>query len=291
MNTDWTSLLPFLAALKRQPDTPWPDGDGDPTADESDGGGAVLGPLQTNGGAAALSQSNLIGDKAPSVAQGASTLQNKGQLLAQLLQSGLQGSNPNQAQQAQPQPTPPELQPPPLFSRDPIESIRGMIANVAGSKKGSTDYLLDQSKDGYGAGSPKCNKFVADSIEESGLPRPQAPYKNEGVVGRIDNMLGRSRDPSTNDWANPNVKIPGWSEPRPLSEARLGDVIAQQHGDGGHAGVLVYGDKGELATASSNTAQAPKGIVTVNNWGFRPRLQNGESEKDPFPIVRHYLGK
>ena len=109
MNIDWTSLLPFLAALQRQPGTPSPDGDSDSPEDESDGGRAVLSPSQKNGGAAALSQSNLIGSTAPSMAQSPDPQPgaNQGQQPAQPSQSGPQGSNPNQRQQAQPQPTPP----------------------------------------------------------------------------------------------------------------------------------------------------------------------------------------
>jgi len=95
MNIDWTSLLPFLTALQRQPDAPSPDGDSDPPEDESDGGGAVLSPSQKNGGAAAFSQSNLIGNTAPSLAQGADPQAgaNKGQELTQPLQSGQSGYN------------------------------------------------------------------------------------------------------------------------------------------------------------------------------------------------------
>ena len=202
-------------------------------------------------------------------------------------------ARPQQGQQpARPQLPPPPLPPPPPTAG--IEGIRRVIGDVASSKENNTDYLVGKSKANYKAGSDKCNEFVADSIEEAGLPRPQIPYTNEGVKGKISNAMGRMRDPSANEWANPNVKIPGWSEPRPLSEAKPGDVIAQQHGTWGHVGIVAprVSQTGGPSTTSASTAVLPQGKVTISDWGFRTRGQNGEDmNKDPYPVVRHYTGK
>jgi hypothetical protein len=202
--------------------------------------------------------------------------------------SDLSAKQSQQAAWPQPLPPPPLPSPP----RTPIDGIRGIVADVANSKTNSQDYLVAKSKGNFGPGSDKCNLLVADIIEESGLPRPQVPYKNEGVKGKISNTMGRMRDPDANEWANPKVKIPGWSEPRPLSEARPGDVIAQQHGNGGHAGMIVWNpDQGKLLTVSVNTADKIPGLVTQNPWGFREPPYNGEKPGDPAPVVRHYIGK
>lgn len=202
---------------------------------------------------------------------------------------------PQQGRHPERKPSPQQpLPPPPLPSppRTPIDGIRGMVADVARSKTNSEDYLVAKSKGNFGPGSDKCNLLVADIIEESGLPRPQVPYKNEGVKGTISNAMGRLREPDANEWANPKVVIPGWSEPRPLSEARPGDVIAQQHGNGGHAGMIVWNaKKNRLLTVSVNTADKIPGLVTQNPWGFRDPPYNGESKDDPAPVVRHYTGK
>jgi hypothetical protein len=205
-------------------------------------------------------------------------------------QAPRQAAQPQQGRQpARPQPLPPPLPSPP---RTPIEGIRGIVADIANSKTNSQDYLVAKSKGNFGPGSDKCNLLVADIIEESGLPRPQVPYKNEGVKGKISNTMERMRDPDANEWANPKVKIPEWSEPRPLSEARPGDVIAQQHGNGGHAGMIVWNpDQGKLLTVSVNTADKIPGLVTQNPWGFREPPYNGEKPGDPAPVVRHYIGK
>ena len=145
---------------------------------------------------------------------------------------------------------------------------------------------MNVSKGSYKAGTDKCNELVADSIEESGRPRPYVHYTNTGgLKGGVRSLF--TRDPDANEWANPNVSIPGWSAPKPLSEARPNDVIAQAHGQWGHSGIIVAWG----LTVSVNTAANPAGIVTRNDWGFRPAPQNGEGPGDPAPVVRHYIGE
>ncbi len=154
------------------------------------------------------------------------------------------------------------------------------IAQVAKSKVGSRDYLQAKSKDNYKAGTNKCNQLCADSVQQSGRPRPKVP--RSGILG----WLGLTRDPTAHEWADPHVHIPGWSDPRPSSQAQPNDVIAQEHGDWGHSGIVV----GPGQTVSVNSTTNPAGIVTENNWGFRPTGQNGEGPNDPAPVVRTYIG-
>lgn len=135
----------------------------------------------------------------------------------------------------------------------------------------------------YAAGKDKCNELAADAVQESGRPRPQVP--KSGILG----WLGFKRDPTSHEWADPTVHIPGWTDPKPLSQAKPGDVIAQQHnqqGSWGHVGIVVAPG----TTVSVNSTTKPAGLVTRNDWGFRPRGQNGEGPKDPAPVVRSYTG-
>ena len=106
-----------------------------------------------------------------------------------------------------------------------------------------------------------------------------------GILG----WLGFTRDPTAHELADPNIHIPGWSSPMPVSSAKPGDIIAQAHGAFGHAGVVVLWN-GKLQTVSANSTTIPKGIVTRNDWGFRPRGGNGEGPNDPAPVVRRYVG-
>jgi RHS repeat-associated protein len=161
------------------------------------------------------------------------------------------------------------------------------IAGVAGNKVGSPDYLVANAKGKYGPGSDKCNELVADTIEESGKPRPQVPYT--GWKGILSALFGLSRDPDAHEWADPKVNIPGWSSPKPLSEARAGDVIAQGHGPRwGHSGIVV--GPGTTVSVDTTTIGHPAGTVTRSNWGFRAAPGNGEGPGDRAPVVRHYIG-
>ncbi len=157
------------------------------------------------------------------------------------------------------------------------------IVQAAVAAVGSKAYLQDKAKGDYLAGSNKCNEFVADTVEKSGRPRPQVP--KSGILG----LLGFKRDPTSHEWADPKVKIPGWSGTKPLGQAHPGDVIAQEHnslGPYGHVGIVV----GPSSTVSVNSATNPKGIVTSNDWGFRGTGSNGETSTDPAPVVRSYIG-
>jgi hypothetical protein len=161
------------------------------------------------------------------------------------------------------------------------------IAKTATAKVGSSDYLVAKRRGDYAEKTNKCNQFVADVIEQSGLPRPEVPYEN--VEGGYKDLIRTrfTRDPSAHEWADPNVGIPGWSAPMPVSQARRGDVIAQGHGRFGHVGIVVAPG----LTVSANTAVSPQGIVTQNNWGFRPWGSNGERPGDFAPVVRRYVGR
>jgi RHS repeat-associated protein len=154
------------------------------------------------------------------------------------------------------------------------------VAKTAESHKGSMDWAIKTEntsgtdvghKQVFREGTNKCNEFVGDTLAEAGKARPE-----------VSNGIGGTRMPTAHELADPKVHIPGLSDPKPLSEAQPGDVIAQQHGAYGHAGIVV--EPGQ--TASVNTAGDNGGKITVNDWGFRSTGQNGESKTDPAPVVR-----
>lgn len=161
--------------------------------------------------------------------------------------------------------------------------VQGLnVAQTAQSHVGSNDWSIGSfNRSGGDTGHPhdfmpksdKCNEFVGDTLAESGKGRPEIT---------VD---GKTRMPDAHELADPNVKIPGLSAPKPLSDAKPGDVIAQEHGDTyGHAGIVVMGADGKLATVSADAYRG--GQIVQNRWGFRPAGNNGESSTDPAPVVR-----
>ena len=120
-----------------------------------------------------------------------------------------------------------------------------------------------------------CNELIGDTAEASGRTPPMV-----WVPGFPD---GFWRPAVSHELADPNVKIPHWTNPRPLSEARCNDIIAQQHGKWGHTGIVT----GPGSSISVNTAKG--GIVERGDWGFRLPPGNNEKPGDPSPVVRHYI--
>jgi RHS repeat-associated protein len=163
------------------------------------------------------------------------------------------------------------------------QAARERIARAAGNLKRNKAYEKRKRKGSYKEGSDKCNELPADVIEQAGLQRPRVRRKD------FWGWLGFTRDPTSHEWADPTVNIPGWSAPKPVSEAQRGDVIAQEHnekGDWGHVGIVIWPG----STVSVNSLTHPEGIVTENDWGFRPAGQNGEVPTDPPPVARSYIG-
>jgi RHS repeat-associated protein len=161
--------------------------------------------------------------------------------------------------------------------------VKGLsVAQTAQSHVGSKDWAINGTNTSgkdvghpqvFKPGSDKCNQFVGDTLAEAGKTRPEIKDKD-----------GNTRMPSAHEMADPNVHIPGLSDTKPLSEAKPGDVIAQEHGDTyGHAGIVA----GSGETVSANATGNYGGQITQNDWGFRPAGQNGESSTDPAPVVRH----
>ena len=223
------------------------------------------------------------------------------------------------------------LQSPTLFS-DPTgledTSIAGQLENVATQQQESERgrEMIAQSAEYFAKNSQtqqrwletptenKCNLGTADWIDWSGVPRPQVPYaendktktqtRSERTKEGLNNAIGRTRLPTAHEWADPNVQIAGWSQPLPLSQARRGDVVAQEHnqtGPWGHVGVVVHAPQyqppagmagpyipAQVVSVSSLTK--PPGLVTTTDWGFRGPGNNGEIPTDPPPVVRRYIG-
>ena len=163
--------------------------------------------------------------------------------------------------------------------------VKGLtVAQTAQSHVGSKDWSINGfNRSGGDTGHPhdfmpgkdKCNEFAGDTLAEAGKTRPEIT---------VD---GKTRMADAHELADPNVHIPGLSDPKPLSQAQPGDVIAQEHGAiYGHAGIVVMGADGKLATVSANSGGGFGGQITQNDWGFRPAPQNGEGPRDPAPVVR-----
>ena len=134
-----------------------------------------------------------------------------------------------------------------------MSSLSGEIARVARSRVGSQDWRYDKEKDGFPKNTNKCNQFVYDVMVEAGVKPPPV----------VPKYLVFSRPPTAGEWADPSVKIEGWTV---VSEPQPGDVIAEAHqySDAtGHVGIVV----GDKKTVSASALVG--GVIVENDWGFR----------------------
>ncbi|HKQ43851.1 MAG TPA: hypothetical protein VJS47_00500 [Rhizomicrobium sp.] len=144
------------------------------------------------------------------------------------------------------------------------EGISKKAADWAKSQVGNTDYQVVDRSDkiggdwrpllpwGLGAvAAPKCNIFVGDAFAKGGIG--------------IDNPVANGATyPGTKEWANAEVKIPGFRVLDRNEKLQAGDVMT----DGHHVGIYVPGPKGEDMTVSA--AIPGRGDAVVHNrWGFR----------------------
>jgi len=153
--------------------------------------------------------------------------------------------------------------PPPGPTTDPKElaARTRKAAEIARRYEWNKQWLVEAKKDNFESGKDKCNQFVFDVLREAGLEVP-------GIGGRLG-YIHLGGPPAAAQWADSSTQRVGhWQivngPPQP------GDVIAEltggrAHPNWAHVGVVVEPGR----TASASTLVYPKGMITVNDWGFR----------------------
>ncbi|SMF83195.1 FG-GAP-like repeat-containing protein [Pseudobacteriovorax antillogorgiicola] len=150
---------------------------------------------------------------------------------------------------------------------DRAHDVRRKIADTALNYVDSTDWSLESTKDQFGSGDFKCNKFVYDVASEAGAAIPN--IRGGGVSGYLGRTFGFEYEgtspPTASDWADPRVKIEGWEV---VNDPQPGDIAASQstgRGYTGHVGIVV----GANATVSQSSKA---NRVVVSEWGFTPNV-------------------
>lgn len=167
-------------------------------------------------------------------------------------------------------------------SRDSGMSVnlakRLLIAHTAEGYVGSTDWSwdADQSTQGFGPGKNKCNLFVASVLAQSGAD-PGLP-----------NGWRNPSPPGSNQWADPNYKIPGWIVLGPADSAEPGDVVAQSaHFRDAFGHVMIVGFNDTFVGTQDGDFVPIQGIV-----GRIKRKENIVGPTATGPLVfRRYVGE
>jgi cell wall-associated NlpC family hydrolase len=158
------------------------------------------------------------------------------------------------------------------------------IAETAKRYEGNKQWAVEVTKDKFKSGDDKCNEFVFDVMREMGLEVP-------GIAGWSGRLFGLGGPPAASQWADRSKKrIGNWEIVD--GPAQPGDVIAEftggtQNPNWAHVGIVVGNGK----TASADTLVYPKGMIVINDWGFRPDDLDKEKKRTPGNdrIVRRYI--
>lgn len=110
-------------------------------------------------------------------------------------------------------------------------STRKKIANNAKKHNGSTDWSVDEWNGRFGSGTNKCNVFVDDVLDSSGV--------DTGDPNGISANLGLGSPVTAGQWADPNYEISGW---KVVSSPQAGDIVAIKanfRDASGHVAIMV----------------------------------------------------
>jgi RHS repeat-associated protein len=158
------------------------------------------------------------------------------------------------------------------------DETRNKIATTANSYLGSEAWNFNRINDEYPEKTNKCNKFVYDVLKEAGAD-PGRP--NRTLIRKFFGLEGYP--PTAQQWADPNVNIPGWRVLQPGETPEPGDVVAQRrpYSDAtGHVAIVGEGGK----SIGTNDAF---GEISAGDFGFRDPQQNVPAGSGPY-VYRRY---
>ena len=97
---------------------------------------------------------------------------------------------------------------------DPTQKRKEIVKN-ARSNNGSTNWAYEDRNGRYGPGTNKCNVFVDDMLDASGIYTPDP--------NGMSSSLRLGSPVTAGQWADPNYNIPGW---KVVGSPQAGDVVA-----------------------------------------------------------------
>lgn len=153
---------------------------------------------------------------------------------------------------------------------------RALIAKIAKKYENSKEWAKNVSKDNFGAGTYKCNKFVYDVLKEAGAS-PGTPNGNR--LARLFGGEGTS-PPTASQWADPDYDIPDWNL---VDSPQAGDVVSVRGdfvGATGHVGIMIGPSQSIGANSTtvriSNFGHSSYSLTNYpNNKGYIYRRYNG----------------
>lgn len=161
--------------------------------------------------------------------------------------------------------------------KDKGEKQRRNLVDNAMNNINNTDYNFYEKIDNFDNKTFKCNKFVYDMLNKSGI---NAPHAN--VFHEFASIVMDSRPLSAGDWGNPNKYIPGWII---VKQPQAGDIVAVSANfsrTSGHVAIMITD---RLSIGTSDT----QGKVAVTNFGHSSYSLSGYPNNNGY-VYRRYVG-
>ena len=154
---------------------------------------------------------------------------------------------------------------------DPTKKRQQIVKNVK-KQNGSTDWAYDERNGRYGSGTNKCNVFVDDMLDASGI------YTSDPNGRAATFNLG---SPVTaGQWADPNYNISGW---KIVSSPQAGDVVAIKANfsdASGHVAIMV---------SPTESIGAGHNEVHVTDFGYSSKHFSDFPGNNGY-VYRRYIG-
>lgn len=154
---------------------------------------------------------------------------------------------------------------------DPTKKKQEIVKN-AKKNNGSTDWAYEERNGRYGPGTNKCNVFVDDMLDASGV------YTTDPNGRTAEYGFGSAV--TAGQWADPNYDIPGW---KVVQSPQAGDVVAIRGNfsdASGHVAIMISPTKSIGAGHSE---------VHVTEFGSSPRYFSDFPGNNGY-VYRRYVG-
>ncbi|WP_262708501.1 RHS repeat-associated core domain-containing protein [Chryseobacterium taihuense] len=153
-----------------------------------------------------------------------------------------------------------------------LSKIRQLIIKNAMKHYDSKDWAYDVKRGRFAAGTNKCNLFVDEVLEETGIYTPN----DNGILG----IIGFGTPVTAGQWADPNFIVPGWEI---VTSPQAGDIVAisANFSDAtGHVGIMI---------SNKESIYAEHSRIKMSDFGYSQRHFKNYPGNNGY-VYRRYMG-
>ncbi|MXS72119.1 RHS repeat-associated core domain-containing protein [Flavobacteriaceae bacterium W22] len=161
---------------------------------------------------------------------------------------------------------------PATTQQNDLSKTRQLIIKNAMKHYDSKDWAYDVKRGRFSAGTNKCNLFVDEVLEETGIYTPN----DNGILG----LVGFGTPVTAGQWADPNFIVPGWEI---VTSPQAGDIVAisANFSDAtGHVGIMI---------SNKESIYAEHSRIKMSDFGYSHRHFKNYPGNSGY-VYRRYMG-